>query len=203
MSPCRSTRCRCEEAHRYGVAHDRRRQPGHRVRREAATARSPACISMGIYVFNRQVLIDQLVADVDSATRRTTSGATSSRRWSRTRRARLRLPLRRLLARRRHIESYFDGNMDLLEDLPALNLYDPEHAHPHAHHGSTRRRRSDAAPTSRARCSTLGCIINGHVEHSVLSPGVYRRGRRRRARLDHLRQLPHRARRHHRALDPR
>jgi glucose-1-phosphate adenylyltransferase len=70
------------------------------------------------------------------------------------------------------IQSYFDANMDLLADLPELNLYDRD---------SLVRTRSTGLPpvkiggrayVNRALLN-LGNIINGHVEHSVLSPGVY------------------------------
>ena len=62
--------------------------------------------------------------------------------------------------------------MDLLEDLPDLNLYDPE----------TRiRTRVTGYPPAKVGWRAyiqrslldLGCIVNGHVEHSVLSPGVF------------------------------
>jgi glucose-1-phosphate adenylyltransferase len=70
------------------------------------------------------------------------------------------------------IQSYYEGNMDLLEDLPEMNMYDPE----------TRiRTRVTGYPPAKVGWRAyiqrslldLGCIVNGHVEHSVLSPGVY------------------------------
>ena len=70
------------------------------------------------------------------------------------------------------IESYFDANMDLLEDLPALNLYDPDTRIRTRVTGSPPAKIGRRAYLSRSLVE-LGCIINGHVEHSVLSPGVY------------------------------
>jgi glucose-1-phosphate adenylyltransferase len=70
------------------------------------------------------------------------------------------------------IESYFDGNMDLLEDLPALNLYDRDSRIRTRIMGYPPAKIGRRAYLSRSLLE-LGCIINGHVEHSVLSPGVY------------------------------
>jgi glucose-1-phosphate adenylyltransferase len=70
------------------------------------------------------------------------------------------------------IQSYFQANMDLLDDIPELNLYDPE--------TRIRTRVTGYPPAKIGRRAyiarsllDLGCIILGHVEHSVLSPGVY------------------------------
>ncbi len=70
------------------------------------------------------------------------------------------------------VESYFEANMDLLEDLPDLNLYDPD--------SRIRTRVTGYPPAKIGRNAhiarslvELGCIVNGHVEHTVLSPGVY------------------------------
>ena len=69
------------------------------------------------------------------------------------------------------IESYFQANMDLLEDHPELDMYDPETrirtvftGYPPA--------KIDRQAEIRSSLLELGCIINGRVEHSVLSPGV-------------------------------
>jgi glucose-1-phosphate adenylyltransferase len=62
--------------------------------------------------------------------------------------------------------------MDLLEDLPSLNLYNAD---------LRIRTRVTGYPPAKVGWRAyiqrslldLGCIINGHVEHSVLSPGVF------------------------------
>ena len=69
------------------------------------------------------------------------------------------------------IQSYWQANMDLLEDHPELDLYDrtgsstpgPRSAH-----------RPRSAPTAQVHRSLIshGCVINGTVVNSVLSPGV-------------------------------
>ena len=128
---------------------------------------------MGIYVFNRKALIEQLVADSKRADSTHDFGrdiipAMVADGASRTYGFKFDGYWRDVGT----IESYYDGNMDLLEDLPALNLYDPE---------SRIRTRVTGYPPAKVGWRAyiqrslldLGCIINGHVEHSVLSPGVY------------------------------
>jgi len=70
------------------------------------------------------------------------------------------------------IEAYWQANMDLVVDLPPFNLYDPE--------TGVRTLSVDMPPVklgprtqiSRSLVSN-GCIINGNVFNSVLSPHVY------------------------------
>jgi glucose-1-phosphate adenylyltransferase len=128
---------------------------------------------MGIYLFNREVLIQALVEDIDDTDSQHDFGrdilprivADSSKK---------------VYGSRFHgywrdvgtIEAYFEANMDLLEDVPELNLYDPD---------SEVRTRIMANPPvkvgRRAQISrsllSVGAIVNGEVDHSVLSPGVY------------------------------
>jgi glucose-1-phosphate adenylyltransferase len=70
------------------------------------------------------------------------------------------------------IEAYWQANMDLIVDLPPFNLYDPE--------TEVRTLSVDMPPVKlgpRAQISrsliSNGCIINGKVFNSVLSPHVY------------------------------
>jgi len=70
------------------------------------------------------------------------------------------------------VEAYWQANMDLVVDLPPFNLYDPE--------TEVRTLSVDMPPVKvgpRARVSrsliSNGCIINGNVSDSVLSPHVY------------------------------
>jgi glucose-1-phosphate adenylyltransferase len=160
-----------DEAHRYGVLTTN--DDGRIVEFDEKPDHPKSnLISMGIYVFNRQALIDQLIAD---------SKRDSTHDFGRdVIPAMVDDPLMRAYGFKFDgywrdvgtIESYYDGNMDLLEDLPALNLYDPE----------TRiRARVTGYPPAKVGWRAyiqrslldLGCIVNGHVEHSVLSPGVF------------------------------
>ncbi len=70
------------------------------------------------------------------------------------------------------VQAYFDANMDLVVDLPDFNLYDPAsrvrtpfHAHPPVKVGPR-------AQVSRSLISE-GCIVNGYVSNSVLFCNVY------------------------------
>ncbi|ACZ39271.1 MAG: glucose-1-phosphate adenylyltransferase [Sphaerobacter thermophilus] len=70
------------------------------------------------------------------------------------------------------IQSYWEANMALLEDVPALNLYDPNWR---IHTRSEERppaKIMDGSVVSRSLISHGAIIIRGHVEHSILSPGV-------------------------------
>ena len=70
------------------------------------------------------------------------------------------------------VDSYWQANMDLLVDLPELDLYNPQTA---LRTRETRYPPAKIGPRAYISRSLLnsGDIINGHVEHSVLSPGVY------------------------------
>lgn len=70
------------------------------------------------------------------------------------------------------IESYFQANMDLLADLPALDLYNPETEIRTRVIGYPPAKIGPRAEVSRSLVS-IGCVINGRVERSILSPGVY------------------------------
>jgi glucose-1-phosphate adenylyltransferase len=160
-----------EEAHRYGVLTTD--DDGRIVEWDEKPDRPRSnLISMGIYVFNRQTLIERLIAD---ARRDTTHdfgrdivpamvdepetrvyGYSFNDYWRDV----------------GTIESYYDANMDLLEDLPALNLYDPDTRIRSRVTGFPPAKIGRRAYLSRSLVE-LGCIINGHVEHTVLSPGVY------------------------------
>ncbi|MDP2934984.1 MAG: sugar phosphate nucleotidyltransferase [Dehalococcoidia bacterium] len=127
------------------------------------------CISMGIYVFNKETLIECLEADAHRP---------SSHDFGRDIMPSL-VPKGRVYGYRFQgywrdigtVEAYWQANMDLLVELPELNLYGPD---------VVRTPSSEKPPAkvgSRAYISRSlichGCIINGYVEHSVLSPGAY------------------------------
>ena len=160
-----------EEAHRYGVL--RTEDDGRIVEFEEKPDRPKSnLISMGIYVFKKEALIQQLAAD---ATRDTTHDFGRDIVPAMVEDPEMRVYGIHFEGYWRDvgtIESYYDGNMDLLEDLPQLNLYDPD--------TRIRTRVTGYPPAKVGRRAylqrslvELGCIINGHVEHSVLSPGVY------------------------------
>ncbi len=69
------------------------------------------------------------------------------------------------------IQSYWEANMALLEDNPELDLYDREWL---IHTRSEERAPAKVGPTAQVHRSLIshGCVINGTVVNSVLSPGV-------------------------------
>jgi len=69
------------------------------------------------------------------------------------------------------IQSYWEANMALLEDAPELDLYDKEWI---IHTRSEERAPARVGATSQVHRSLIshGCVINGTVVNSVLSPGV-------------------------------
>lgn len=70
------------------------------------------------------------------------------------------------------IEAYWQANMDLIIDLPPLNLYEPES---YVRTPSVDMPPVKLGPRAQATRSLIsnGCIINGSVSNSVLSPHVY------------------------------
>jgi glucose-1-phosphate adenylyltransferase len=69
------------------------------------------------------------------------------------------------------IQSFWEANMALLEDEPELDLYDKEWL---IHTRSEERAPAKVGPTAQVHRSLIshGCVINGTVVNSVLSPGV-------------------------------
>jgi glucose-1-phosphate adenylyltransferase len=69
------------------------------------------------------------------------------------------------------IQSYWEANMALLADSPELDLYDREWL---IHTRSEERAPAKVGPTAQVHRSLIshGCVIDGTVVNSVLSPGV-------------------------------
>ncbi len=70
------------------------------------------------------------------------------------------------------LQSYWEANMEQLEDVPGLNLYDPDWR---IHTRSEERppaKIMDGSSVSRSLLANGCIVIRGTVEHSVLSPGV-------------------------------
>jgi glucose-1-phosphate adenylyltransferase len=128
-------------------------------------------ISMGIYVFDRDVLVRRLEEDAR------TPG--SKRDFGRDIVPRM-VELDRVYAYSFRgywrdvgtIQAYWETNMSLLKEPPDFDLYDTDWV---IHTRSEER--PPARVTERGRIATSlishGSIINGTVEHSVLSPGVF------------------------------
>lgn len=69
------------------------------------------------------------------------------------------------------IQAYWETSLELLDDSPALDLYDREWL---IHTRSEERASAKIGPTAQVHRSLVshGCVINGTVVNSILSPGV-------------------------------
>lgn len=70
------------------------------------------------------------------------------------------------------LQAYWEANMALLSETPALDLYDPEWV---IHTHSEEQPPVKIGPNANVGNNLLsnGAIVNGTVQHSVISPGVY------------------------------
>ena len=70
------------------------------------------------------------------------------------------------------VQSYWEANMALLGESPALDLYDPDWV---IHTRSEERPPAKIGPHAQVAGNLLsnGCIVEGTVERSIISPGVY------------------------------
>lgn len=126
-------------------------------------------ISMGVYVFEKDVLRERLAEDASVRTGHDFGGDIIPSMVGRDR-----VYAYRFSGYWRDvgtIDSYWDANMELVEDPPAFDLYDPEWV---IHTRSEERPPARVLSEARVRQSLVshGCTIHGRVEHSVLSPGV-------------------------------
>jgi glucose-1-phosphate adenylyltransferase len=122
--------------------------------------------SMGIYVFRRQFLIDLLRGDEGQDFGRHLLPKTVSR--ART----YAYNFQGYWADVGTVQAYYEANLALLVETPALDLYDPEWV---IHTTSADRPGVELGAAARVENSLLsdGCRVFGTVANSVLSPGVY------------------------------
>lgn len=158
-----------EEAHRFGIM---KTAPDGRVLEfyEKPTTFHGTLASMGIYVFNTEFLLKRLEEDAQDANsehdfgRNIIPGMISEARV-------YAFPFTGYWVDVGTIPAYWHTNLDLLEDDPELDLYDPSWT---IHTRSVERppvKFLSGASVSRCLLAN-GCIISGTVINSVLSPGV-------------------------------
>jgi glucose-1-phosphate adenylyltransferase len=122
--------------------------------------------SMGIYVFRKQYLIDllrkQTEADFGRHILPKIIGSANAYGYN----------FQGYWADVGTVQSYYEANLALLAETPALDLYDPEWV---IHTTSADRAGAEIGPQARVIDSLVsdGCRVHGNVIHSVLSPGVY------------------------------
>ncbi len=158
------------EAHRFGTMvtdHD-----GRVIRfEEKPPEPSSNLISMGIYVFDRDILVRRLEEDARMTGSKRDFGRDVVPRMVEVDRV-YAYPFRGYWRDVGTIQSYWESNMGLLNEPPDFDLYDTDWV---IHTRSEER--PPARITERGSVETSlishGCIVNGTVEHSVLSPGVF------------------------------
>jgi glucose-1-phosphate adenylyltransferase len=126
-------------------------------------------ISMGVYIFNRDVLFNRLEEDADDSASVHDFGRSILPMMVRRDKV-YAYPFNDYWRDVGTVRSYWEANMDLLARPPAFNLYDE---------WTIFTRSEERAPAilgERAQVVNSmvshGCIIDGRVEHSILSPGV-------------------------------
>ncbi len=163
------TKVPIEEAHRFGIMTV---VDGGRVTNFVEKPEHPesSLVSMGVYVFNRDVLTQQLEQDAQDPKSTHDFGRDVVPRMVKNGRvfAYMFAGYWRDVGT---VQTYWEANMDLLEQPPAFDLYDTNWL---IHTKSEERAPASLGPKAQVTRSLIshGCIINGQVEHSVLSPGV-------------------------------
>lgn len=160
-----------EDAHRFGtlVTDDEQRV----VRFEEKPAMpSSTLVSMGIYVFNRDVLQRRIEEDATIPGSHRDFGRDIVPHMVTDQDRVFAYPFQGYWMDVGTIQSYWETNMGLLNDPPDFDLYDTEWL---IHTRSEERPPARITMQAQLRQCMIshGCIINGRVEHSVLSPGVF------------------------------
>ena len=156
-----------EETHRFGIltADEEQRIIDFKEKPKQTTS---TLASMGIYVFNADVL--QSVLYGKNGARPIDFGKDVVPGMIHTHRV-FAYPFGGYWVDVGTVQSYWDANMDLLSPTPALDLYTPDWTiHTRSEEQPPVRLGPDAV-LDRSLLSN-GCVIDGRVEHSILSPGV-------------------------------
>jgi glucose-1-phosphate adenylyltransferase len=125
--------------------------------------------SMGIYVFKRDVLVQCLTAG-EGRKHRHLGGEVIPALVQNA--AVYAYPFQGYWADVGTVQAYYEANMALLAETPALDLYDPEWV---IHTRSEERPSAWIGPEARVEGNLLcdGCRIDGAAIRSIISPGVY------------------------------
>jgi len=156
------------EAHRFGMlAAD---TAGQIVEYEEKPKRTRSTMaSMGIYVFKREILVQALTAG--PGRRQHNLGGEVIPALVRSQKV-YAYPFHSYWADMGTIQAYYEANMALLGETPALDLHNPERV---IHTRSEERPAAHLGPEARVEGSLLcdGCQVEGTVSNSVIAPGVY------------------------------
>jgi len=167
-------RVKPEEVHRFGVlsVDEGGKVVGFREKPTELQTQGPtiSLASMGVYVFNSNVLVQRLEED---------AGRNTSHDFGKDVIPRMvelddkvyAYPFSGYWMDIGTVQAYWEAHMDLLLDDPPFDLYEPDWV---VHTRSEERppaRVNTGATIVRSLVSN-GCVVDGMVEHSVLSPGV-------------------------------
>lgn len=160
-----------EEAGRFGIMAADEQQ---RITEFAEKPKQPKSnlASMGIYIFNWQILRRYLLADGQNATSSHDFGKDVIPQMLHSGQKLAAYPFSGYWKDVGTVESYWEANMDLLASRPELNIYDSawriysmNPARPPQHLGSEAR-------VTRSLVNE-GCLVYGEVDHSVIFPDVH------------------------------
>jgi glucose-1-phosphate adenylyltransferase len=158
------------EAHRFGTLVT---EADGRVARWDEKPPEPTSnlISMGVYVFDRDILVKRLDEDARLPGSKRDFGRDIVPHMVEVDRV-FAYPFRGYWRDVGTIQTYWESNMGLLNEPPDFDLYDTDWV---IHTRSEERPPARITERGRTICSLIshGCIINGTVERSVLSPGVF------------------------------
>lgn len=158
-----------EEGHRFGILETD--VEGRVVSFEEKPPKPKGTLgSMGIYVFNRDTLARVLLEDARQNTQHDFGRNIIPTMMERGEQV-FAYPFAGYWQDVGTIQSYWETHMSLLDDQPEFDLYDPSWV---MHTRSEERPPAHVHRGAQVIASLIshGCIIKGHVEHSVLSPGV-------------------------------
>lgn len=153
------------EAHRYGIVSvDAKDRVESFVEKPRRTTISLA--SMGIYVFRKSFLMDVLAGGKEADFGRELLPRLIDRS------AAYAYTFNGYWADVGTIQAYYEANMALLAETPALDLYDPDWI---IHTTSAQRPGGEIGASARVENSMVsdGCRVYGQVMRSLLSPGVF------------------------------
>jgi len=159
-----------EEASRFGIVQT---DPDYRVIHFEEKPPQPkgTLASMGIYVFNYDTLVKVLNEDAKSPESTRDFGKDIFPKMVRERYRVFAFPYADYWVDVGTIQSYWEAHMDLLADTPPIDLLDREWViHTRSEERPPVNIRTGA--TVNHSLITDGCVVEGSVEYSVLSPGV-------------------------------
>ena len=154
------------ETHRYGIVSVGNDSRIVEFREKPKRARETLA-SMGIYIFRKDLLIDLL-----ERSSYTDFGKEVLPAMVKERSRVLAYTFPGYWADVGTVQAYWEANMSLLAENPALDLYDREWV---VHTRSEERAPAKLGPKAEVAGNLIsnGCQVDGSIERSVLSPGVY------------------------------